>query len=471
MKSAFAKLIEPLSFDTQAVGAAYDEAAANARTLDAELAWFARLLEARMQRYFEADEAGAPLDDIAPPAIAADDQSAYADAVRRYGFGRDERAVLILALLPHLRPQALDLLLIRNKETARAFTEFGGYAGKHHAGLLPTCETAIFVLAGGDLRRRLDVLRLFVGDHPLLAQGLLKIDPPAAGEPPLSGALRIGPEYLHRFTTGKRRKPDYSSEFPAKLIHTRLGWNDLVLGPDVLDEIENIVVWLQRSETLLEDWGLADAVKPGYRALFYGPPGTGKTLTATLIGAATNTDVYRIDLSMVVSKYIGETEKNLANVFDQAEHQNWILFFDEADALFGQRTQTTNSNDRYANQEVAYLLQRVEDFPGVAILATNLKANIDDAFARRFQSAVYFPMPDAAQRLRLWRGLFRDPERCAADVDFVKLADTYPLSGGALTNIARYAAMRASRKQRDRIVQEDLVIGIGKELQKEGRTL
>src|SRR5690606_40003499 len=184
-----------------------------------------------------------------------------------------------------------------------------------------------------------------------------------------------------------------------------------------------------------------------------------------------NLDVYRIDLSMVVSKYIGETEKNLANVFDLAENKNWILFFDEADALFGKRTATKDSKDRYANQEISYLLQRVEDFPGLVILATNLKANIDDAFARRFQASIYFPMPDAVQRLRLWQGLFPDSRRLAADVDLVRLADEHELSGGALTNVARYAAICAIREKRDTITQADLIQGIGRELVKEGRML
>lgn len=141
---------------------------------------------------------------------------------------------------------------------------------------------------------------------------------------------------------------------------------------------------------------------------------------------------------MVVSKYIGETGKNLANVFDQAENKNWILFFDEADALFGKRTQASSSNDRHANQEISYLLQRVEDFPGTVILATNLKANIDEAFARRFQSVIYFPTPEADLRLRLWQGVLGDKCRLAEDVDLVDLAEKYALAGGAILNVVRY---------------------------------
>ncbi len=152
-------------------------------------------------------------------------------------------------------------------------------------------------------------------------------------------------------------------------------------------------------------------------------------------------------------------------------NKNWILFFDEADALFGKRTQTSSSNDRYANQEVSYLLQRVEDYPGVVILATNLKANIDEAFARRFQTSVHFAMPDADQRLRLWQGMFSNSKLLSADTDLVKLAENYELSGGAITNAVRYAAIQAVRMKRNEIFQDDLIKGVIKELLKEGRTL
>ena len=273
-------------------------------------------------------------------------------------------------------------------------------------------------------------------------------------------------------TVGDRHKPDFSGNFPAKLITTRLAWSDLVLDSDVLDEVLAIEAWIRHGTRIVDEWQLGKALQDqAIRSLFFGPPGTGKTLTATLIGQAVGADVYRIDLSMVVSKYIGETEKNLARVFDQAQTRDWILFFDEADALFGKRTATSSSNDRYANQEVSYLLQRVEDFPGNVILATNLKANIDEAFARRFQSIVYFPMPDAEQRLRLWMGMFGGGDRLSADVDLASLAQEHELAGGAIANVVRFGALSAMQAGRDTIVAGDLRKGVTKELRKEGRTL
>ncbi|GGI52857.1 hypothetical protein GCM10011430_00310 [Oxalicibacterium solurbis] len=448
----------------------------NARVLEREIAWFSRVMDARFNLHFEAKDVELiDIRDIPAPDLQQGDSvdSEYARVLREHELETDfnARLVLMLAMMPHIRPQVLDPLFTKNSGIGRNFTEFGGWTGKTHGGHLPTCETAAFLLAGNDLAHRFAVMRLFEDDHPLIKAGICRISNRQPDEPFFSAALTVTSEYLNRFTTGHFHKPDFSSDFPAKRIVSKLNWSDLVLHPEVMDEIDNIGVWLKHTGALMQDWGLERSVKPGYRCLFHGPPGTGKTLTATLIGAAAGVDVYRIDLSMIVSKYIGETEKNMASVFDQAQNKNWILFFDEADALFGKRTQAGNSNDRHANQEISYLLQRVEDFPGLVILATNLKANIDDAFARRFQASIYFPMPDAVQRLRLWQGLFPDSRRLAADVDLARLADEHELSGGALTNVARYAAIRAIREKRDTITQADLIQGIGRELVKEGRML
>jgi len=441
--------------------------AANATALAREIAWFGQVLDARFAHYF--GEPGTPFEMPSAPDLT-DGADGYAATVRELGMTDDERLVVMLALMPHVRPQALDAFFTQNKALGQRFTEFGGWKGKTHEGFLPTCETAAFILAGDDLARRFDALALFDDGHRLVRQRILRLEPPAFGEPRFGAMLLLGADYLQRFTTGVRHKPDYNSSFPAKLITTQLSWDDLVLAPEVRYEVETIGLWLRESHSLLRDWGLARSVKPGYRCLFYGPPGTGKTLTATLIGASAGADVYRIDLSMVVSKYIGETEKNLANVFDQAEDKHWILFFDEADALFGKRTEGSTSNDRHANQEISYLLQRVEDFPGVVILASNLRGNIDEAFARRFQGAVYFPMPDAEQRLRLWQGMFPDLARLDAGVDLAALAERFELAGGAIANAVRYAAIRATRAGRSSVLQDDLQQGATKELIKEGRT-
>ena len=454
-----------------------DNLTKNARSLEREFAWLEQVIKARFFMYFgpKMENVKNPppyksLEDLPPPDLSRDN-SLYAQAVQHLGFGLSERIVLSMALAPHIKPQLLDLFFLKNNTYDRYYTEFGGLKGRYHSGFLPTGETAAFILAGDDLTQRIRVLDMFKPEHPFSKLGILKLDLRSNKEPVLSSALDLSEEYLNYFTSGRPFKPDFSSNFPAKLLDTRLEWRDLVLDPYVLNEVSEISAWLEHQGTIMNEWGLSRQLKRGYRALFYGPPGTGKTLTACLIGKSTGLDVYRVDLSQVVSKYIGETEKNMGAIFDQAENKNWILFFDEADALFGKRTNTSDSKDRHANQEVAYLLQRVEDYSGVVILATNLKANMDIAFTRRFQSIIYFPAPDYEQRLRIWRNTFKGRIKLDADVDFERLSQEHQLTGGSIINVLRYCALSALRRGSPSIAQEDIVDGIKRELRKEGKTL
>lgn len=461
----------------------------NTAVIDAEINWCVKVFETRLDQYFSADDdpkKEVDIYNIKPPefdmlngiedmlneiSAVGSGNSSYAQFVNKWNLTFDERIILVIALIPHIRPSALDIFFIQNKNLARPYTEFGGWSGKNHQGFLPTCETVAFVLAGDDLSKRIELQVLLCNEHPFFKYGVLKIDHQETGEPFWAGALQISDEYIIHFTTGQVHKPDYSTSFPAKLITSKLTWDDCILDPEVREDVAAIETWITHSQRVMQEWQLEKHIKPGYRSLFYGPPGTGKTLTATLLGANTGLDVYRIDLSMVVSKYIGETEKNLANVFNQAQTRNWILFFDEADALFSKRTQTTSSNDRHANQEVAYLLQRIEDCPNVIILASNLKSNIDEAFMRRFQSVIYFPMPGPEQRLLLWKGIFSMSERLGNEVNLKVLSEEYELSGGSLINAARFAVLRALRNGRDIVCQEDLILGVRKEMWKEGKVV
>lgn len=212
-------------------------------------------------------------------------------------------------------------------------------------------------------------------------------------------------------------------------------------------------------------------IKPGYKALFHGPPGTGKTLTAALLGKQYNLDVYRVDLSMVISKYIGETEKNLEKVFRKAENKNWILFFDEADALFGKRTNISDAHDKYANQEISYLLQRLEEYPGLVILASNMRSNMDEGFTRRLQSIIHFQKPQYKERVRLWSNSFSDQCVPPAKNELERIAQQYELSGGSIINVVQYASLMALNRSENKIAADDLLQGIKKEYHKEGRTL
>ncbi|MEM9819419.1 MAG: ATP-binding protein [Bacteroidota bacterium] len=447
----------------------------NATVLKQEFDWLGSVLDLRFKVYFEQDTLTDVLAEVPPPSLE-DDASPYVQTIRNYAMQAEHRLMLLLAMAPHVAPQLLDIFLTKNKLYNRGFTEFGGLLGQNHSGMMPTGETIIFVLSGGSLERRFQLMPLFAEDHYFFKHNLLQRFSEKKEEPQLSDGISISREYLTRFTTGEVYRPPFSSEFPAKRIETQLEWEDLILEDAIYDEVEEILAWIEHQHTIMNDWGLSNKLKRGYRALFYGPPGTGKTLTASLLGKATQMEVYRIDLSQIVSKYIGETEKNLASIFDQAEYKNWILFFDEADSLFGKRTTTSDAKDRYANQEVAYLLQRIEDFPGTIILATNLLSNIDEAFHRRFQNMTYFPMPDAEHRLLLWKNAFSGQLNLHQDVDLNEIAEQYEISGGAIINVLRYCSLSALRRKNGKadnneITQKDIIRGIRKEFRKTGRTV
>ena len=394
-----------------------------------------------LQLYFQQGCEYSSIEEVTPP-----DDGWIEEVTGRQDITFSERVVVMLALMPHASPQSLDIFFVQNKNFDRQYTEFGGWKGLSHGGFLPTGETASFILAGEDMERKKEVIRMFQKDHWFYAQNILRLEGAGEGEPFLSGQLRPSEEFLSHVLLDREYKPDYNIGFPAKRINTPLEWEDMILDYATLEALEEINTWIAAHRTVMETWGLSRFLKAGYRSLFYGPPGTGKTLAATLLGKKNGMDVYRVDLSMIVSKYIGETEKNLARVFDMAENRNWILFFDEADALFGKRTTTNTSNDRHANQEVAYLLQRIEDFPGTIILATNLKSNIDEAFSRRFQSVVYFPMPDEELRRSLWLGML--PAKWLKNgkedltEELIALAAKEELSGGSITNVVRRCALR-----------------------------
>ncbi|MEM9596685.1 MAG: ATP-binding protein [Acidobacteriota bacterium] len=447
-----------------------DVLAANAACLEQEIAWFRQVLEVRLQMHADG-EWGDPLD-LAPAPPLPPIGAPYAELVHRLELGPAARLVLILSCLPHVRPELLDPFFIQNRAIERRFTEFGGLLGLSHGGFLPTGETAMFLLAGDRIEARLGHSNLFQHRHPLYRENILRLDHRHRDEPLLSAGLDLTPEYRERLTTGKSYDPPFSPQFPAKRITTPYDWDDLVLPRATRDEIEDLVTWARHEDTLMERWGLKKRLKRGFRSLFYGPPGTGKTLTASLLGRATGNPVYRIDLSRVVSKYIGETEKNLASLFDHAQHQRWILYFDEAESLFGKRTESRDSKDRAANQQVSYLLQRIEDFPGIVILSTNLRSHLDEAFARRFQSMIHFPMPDVELRLRLWRDNFEaQPFPLGRGVDLGAMAREHKLSGGSIINVLRYACLKAIRRQPPEILRRDLLQAVRKEFQKEGKFL
>jgi SpoVK/Ycf46/Vps4 family AAA+-type ATPase len=245
-----------------------------------------------------------------------------------------------------------------------------------------------------------------------------------------------------------------------------------VLPADALDQLRELCVRVACRDAVVDGWGFGARLARGggVNALFSGPSGTGKTMAAEVIAGALGVDLFRIDLAGIVSKYIGETEKNLDRVFAAAEHANGILFFDEADALFGKRSEVHDSHDRYANIEISYLLQKMEQFDGVAILVTNLRGNLDDAFVRRLAFAVHFPFPDVAYRERIWRGIWPPDAPVDPAIDVAALARQFPLSGGHIRNVAVAAAFHAAGRGSG-VELSDVLHAVRREYQKLGKTL
>ena len=234
----------------------------------------------------------------------------------------------------------------------------------------------------------------------------------------------------------------------GRKIETKFSWSDIVLPESQLLQLKEIASHAKRAQVIFEKWGFARnySYGRGIAALFEGQSGTGKTMAAGIIGRALDLDVYQIDLSSVVSKYIGETEKNLSRIFAEAQDCNAILFFDEADALFGKRHEMRDAHDRYANIETAYLLQRMEEYSGICILATNMKQNLDEAFIRRMRFMIPFPFPNDEDRERIWRKVFPENAPLGDDVDFRWLSRKLKITGGNIKNISLRAAFLALEK-------------------------
>ncbi|MEM6268875.1 MAG: ATP-binding protein [Bacteroidota bacterium] len=429
-----------------------------------ELEWFDNTLRRRIAVLFN-QGTGGPVESIPMPDLSGSD-SAYAATVRAYGLEVRERLVLAAVLAADLRPS----LLLKYHQSAQEMPELGLVPGPSRNTFCITVRTALFLAGSLELLATIGGMDMFGAEHPFVQHRIIQQIPvPQGGF--FDTRLAIDQEFLLRVTTGRRLRPDYSADFPARYIHTEMRWEELVLPHRTMQQVEEIRVWLRHGKALRREWGMSAILKKGYRSLFYGPPGTGKTLTAQLLGKVTGLDVYRIDLSQVVSKYIGETEKNLSHLFNQAEGKDWILFFDEADSLFGKRGKVSDARDRYANQEVSYLLQRIEDFDGLVILASNLKGNIDEAFARRFQGMIYFPLPDPRQRLQLWENALPDACRLESGLTLAEIAQAYELAGGSIVNIVGYVALMARERGDAVISRKDLLEGIRREYHKEGKSM
>jgi hypothetical protein len=290
--------------------------------------------------------------------------------------------------------------------------------------------------------------------YPLTREQLRLVAAASAGNP---GAL----------ASGVRRLAGGHLDGLAVRIRPRRTMADLVLPPDQTDQLRELTARYRRRSVVYQEWGFSPLPSTGVVALFSGPSGTGKTLAAEIIAGQLGLDLYKVDLSSVVSKYIGETEKNLERIFGAASAGDLVLFFDEADALFGKRSEVSDAHDRYANIEVAYLLQRLETYEGLVVMATNLQRNIDDAFLRRISVAVDFEPPDEPQRRLIWEHSF-PPSAPLGELDFDFLARQFKVTGGIIRNAALGAAFLAAEVNAT-VTMERVALSLKREFQKLGR--
>ena len=276
----------------------------------------------------------------------------------------------------------------------------------------------------------------------------------------------------HHLRAGARAQNSAGLERLARRIEPRVGWDDLVLAPPTDEALRELASRARRRGQVLDEWGMrpGGGRGRGITVLFGGDSGTGKTMSAEVVAGDLGLDLYTVNLATVVDKYVGETEKNLERIFVEADGVNAVLLFDEADALFGKRSEVRDANDRYANIEVAYLLQRMESFDGLAILATNLRANVDEAFARRLDMVVDFPSPDEDLRLQLWDKCLSPGVPRADDVDLAFCAKAFEVSGGNIRSIAVTAAYLAAEAGRP-VTMSDLMRAVQREYRKLGRLI
>lgn len=440
----------------------------NIEIIDSDIAWVTQILQHRI------DELGNPalprsfFSQIPPPSLS-NCTGPYADLVNGLQLSPMERLLLITALVPHYAPEVFTgLLRHETNQLALKYYEAGGFIDPTFHYFVPAFKTILFLLSEDDTST-VSFCKLALNKESRLFKEQIITMISMRGshdENMLNQVPVLAAEYVHFIKTGQKPRPDFGKAFPASLVTTAMNWSDLVLPEATMAELEFIKEWMVNGRKLIE---VDERTNKSFPCLFYGPPGTGKSLAAKLIGKEFGKDVFRIDLSMIVSKYIGETEKNLAYLFDRADEKDWILFFDEADALFGKRTAIGDAKDKWANLEMSYLLQRMEEYTGLTILATNIKNNLDPAMVRRFQAMIHFPRPGQKERELLWKNSIPSYFAYDPSINPEKLA-RYEFTGANIANILKGASLDALGRNTNIISPDALMRGIKREFAKENRT-
>ncbi|EAY28979.1 ATP-binding protein [Microscilla marina] len=415
------------------------------------------------RRYGQSDT---PIEPIPMPDLNQG-TGAYAEFIRKFDFDQTERLVLALALYPHVLPDVLDHWVKTLKDN---IAQLPGNIGLAYPHFLPTGKTALFLLAGFDYQQQLLLQhQLFTPSHPFAQAGIITLGKVSADEPAINGTLVVAPEYLHLLTSGKPYRPALSHQFPAKQLTTQQSWEDYVLPPGTQAQVDELLAWTTHYYKLRAHPSFGTDSK-GYKCLLYGPSGTGKTMLGRLLAQKTEREVWRIDISQMVSKFVGETSKKIRQVFDTARHYDHILFCDEGEGLFSNRSAyASTAQDTYVNQEVGYLLQAMEDYPGILLVATNNLQNIDQAFMRRFNTSIQFRYPNKACLLKLWQKALA-PFELAPGIDLPFIAHTQaqaslspnearsqPVTGAQIMAVKDFLGIMALKRNHWKVTPEDLL--------------
>lgn len=399
----------------------------------------------------------------------------YADLCR--DLSSAERALLLFSLLPHYAPEVLREL-VAPVQHGLVISNFhaGGYVKRTSQQFIPTLQTVLFTCAGSNKAQQQLVYRELVLEGSLMKKQIVALLSFDDSGPSLSDKELIpelAEEYVQFLLQGRQPRPDFGKNFPAKLLTTDKTWDQLILGQHTKRSVDLLIDWVEHGQHFARE--TRGYFAPGYPALFYGPPGTGKSLTAALIGKQCGLNVFAVDASRVVSKYIGETEKNLVQLFERMKLENErqekkpILFFDEADVLFSKRTEVRDAKDKWANMETSVLLPLIEAYGGLVIVATNLEHNMDSAMDRRFQLKIKFPALAYTDRISIWKtGL--PPAFSYQSPDAPLQLARYKLAPAAIVNVLKGGCIQAHKRGSTVITAKDLEYFIHLEFAKSGLT-
>jgi AAA+ superfamily predicted ATPase len=405
--------------------------------LNEEMKWLQLLIEMRCKELFLEEDTELNAIHKVPKPPKLDDKSPYSVTINTHKLTAIDRVILALGVASAHYPSILKTF-IQIEENSSAFAiEAGGEYNKANRSFKPTFQTALFLLSGKDLSLWSHYSAQLIKGSVLLQNDIIYN---RSSTEFIHGKIELDTAYLNYFLSGKKPQLDHGSYFPGKLYKSDLTIDDIILEDNVREQIKPIGHYINALEN---GFFKSDNhnFKPGFITLFYGAPGTGKTMLAGILANTYGIDMYHVDISQVVSKYIGETEKNLEILFNRLQGKNCMLFFDEADALFGKRSDVKDAHDRYANQEVSYLLQRIEKFDGLTILASNFENNMDDAFKRRMDLSINVIRPTETTREALWKQYLPKNVTFESDHFLKHLAKEYSYTGSNIRNIMKNVAM------------------------------